>query len=149
MNNPTFQRAIRRVRIQHYLHFAAQAGLMAGVVLAVGRRVAGGTSENPKLATWPVLFGMLALLAVVGVLVHVISSYIKPNLRRPAAENLRLYQGRIFLRDSLLGLAGLPPLAAYALSGNLWNLLFFCLVLLVPCVVAAPSVRTYQRWLIG
>lgn len=149
MDNSAFQQAIRRLRRQHYLHVAAQAALMAGLVLAVSRRAAAGSSENPQLATWPLLLGMLALLGIVSVLVHFVSSYIKPNLRRPAAENLRLYQGRVFLRDSLLGLAGLPPLAAYVLHGEWWNLAFFGLVLLVPCVVAAPSARAYQRWLVA
>lgn len=149
MENPAFAAAIRRIRRLHYLHYPVQGVLMAVLVLAAGRHAARGGTENPQLATWPMLFWVLALLAVVGVLVSFISSYIKPNLRRPAAENLRLYQGRIFLRNSLLGLACLPPLAAHALTGDGWNLLFFACLLLAPCLVTAPTARSYQKWLIA
>lgn len=145
----TFDYALRRLRRQHFLHYALQAALMAGLLLAAGRRVAGDGTDNPRLATWPALFGLLALLAIVGVLVRFVSGYIRPNPRRPAAENLRLYQGRVFLRNSLLGLAGLPPLAAFALAGGAWNLVFFAILLVVPCWVTAPSARAYQRWLVS
>lgn len=149
MDDSAYHTAIRRIRRWHFLHYPAQGALMAALVLAAGRHAAAGPAENPRLATWPALFWVVALLAVVGVLVSFVSSYIKPNLRRPAAENLRLYQGRIFVRNSLLGLACLPPLAAHALTGDGWNLLFFGCLLLVPCLVAAPSARSYQRWLIS
>ena len=149
MDEQAFSRAIGHLRRQHFLHYALQAALMAGLVLAAGRRLAGNGTENPKLATWPLLLAMLALLAIVGVLVQFVSGYIKPNPQRPAAENLRLYQGRVFLRDSLLGLAALPPLAAYALGGGGWNPVFFAVLVLVPCVVTAPSGAAYRRWLVS
>lgn len=149
MQDSAFEQAWRRLRRLHYLHYPAQGLLMAAAVLVAGRRVAGPASDNPRLATWSVLLGVLALLAVVGVLLHFVASYIRPNPRRPAAENLRLYQGRLLLRNSLLGLAGLPPLAAYALRGEPVNLLFFGVLLLVPCLLTAPSARTYQRWLLS
>ena len=149
MENDVYDATIRRIRRRHFLHYPAQGALMTGLVLAAGRHVAGRGAVNPQLATWPNLFVVAALLAVVGVLIHFVSSYIKPNLRRPAAENLRLYQGRIFLRNSLLSLACLPPLAAYAADSDSWDLAFFGILLLVPCLATAPSARTYQRWLVS
>jgi hypothetical protein len=88
-------------------------------------------------------------LVLVGVLVYLVSSQIKPNLRRPEAENLRLYKSRIFLRNSLLGLLGLPPLGTYTITKSPIDLLFFGCLMLTLCVVLAPSAKTYQRWLIG
>lgn len=149
MDDHAYHHAIRRIRRFHYLHYPAQGALMATLVLAAGRRTASGTAVNPQLATWPLLFMAVGLLMLVGGLIYLISAYIRPNLRRPPAENLRLYQSRIFLRNSLLGLACLPPLAAHVLSGEWWNLLFFGCLLLVPCLVAAPSARSYQKWLIS
>lgn len=149
MDDHAYHQAIRRIRRWHFLHYPAQAALMAALVLAAGRRAAPGHAAEPQLATWPALFGVVALLAVVSVLVSFVSSYIKPNLRRPAAENLRLYQGRVFLRDSLLALAGLPPLAAHALHAEALNLLCFAVLLFTLCWLTAPSARTYQRWLIS
>ncbi|WP_133272138.1 hypothetical protein [Hymenobacter radiodurans] len=89
------------------------------------------------------------LLLLVGVLVYLVSSQIKPNLRRPATENLRLYQSRIFLRNSLLGLTGLPPLVTFTITKSPIDLVFFGCLLLTLCAVMAPSAKTYQRWLIG
>lgn len=149
MENDVYNAAMRRIRRLHFLHYPVQGALMTSLVLATGRRTAHGGADNPQLATWPNLFVVMALLAVVGVFIHFVSSYIRPNLRRPAAENLRLYQGRIFLRNSLLSLACLPPLAAYAVGGSSWNLVLFGVLLLVPCLVTAPSAQTYQRWLMA
>ncbi|QNP51082.1 hypothetical protein H9L05_13270 [Hymenobacter qilianensis] len=88
------------------------------------------------------------LLVVVGVLVYLVSAQIKPNLRRPAAENIRLYKSRVFLRNSLLGLTGLPPLVTFTITRSPLDLVFFGCLLLALCVVMAPSAKTYQRWLI-
>jgi hypothetical protein len=82
------------------------------------------------------------------VLVYLVSAQIKPNLRRPEAENLRLYKSRIFLRNSLLALLGLPPLVTYTITKSPVDLVFFGCLLLTLCVVMVPSAKTYQRWLI-
>lgn len=148
MADPTYEEAIRRIRRLHWLHYPAQAAVMVTLVLAAGRRTAGTGAVNPRLATWPALLLLGGLLVLVGVLVYLVSSQIKPNLRRPEAENLRLYKSRIFLRNSLLGLAGLPPLITYTITRSPIDLLFFVCLLLTLCVVMAPSAKTYQRWLI-
>jgi hypothetical protein len=122
---------------------------MATLVLVAGRRTAGSGAVNPQLATWPALLLLGGLLLLVGVLVYLVSSRIKPNLRRPAAENLRLYKSRVFLRNSLLGLTGLPPLVTYTITKSPIDLIFFGCLLLTLCVVMAPSAKTYQRWLIS
>ena len=122
---------------------------MATLVLGAGRRTANSQAVNPALATWPALLLLGGILVLVGVLVYLVSSQIKPNLRRPEAENLRLYKSRIFLRNSLLGLIGLPPLLTYTVTKSPVDLVFSACLLLTLCVVMAPSARTYQRWLIG
>ena len=149
MDDRAYHQAIRRIRRFHFLHYPAQGALMAALVLAAGRRTASSTAVNPQLATWPLLFMVVGLLMLVGGLIYLISAYMRPNLRRPPAENLRLYQSRIFLRNSLLGLACLPPLAAYVLNGEALNFVFFGCLLLVPCWLAAPTARNYQKWLIS
>ncbi|MBC6605249.1 hypothetical protein H8B13_00300 [Hymenobacter sp. BT188] len=148
MADPTYDEAIRRIRRMHWLHYSIQAAVMAALVLAASRRTAGSGAVNPQLATWPALLLLGGLLLLVGVLVYLVSSQIKPNLRRPAVENLRLYKSRVFLRNSLLGLAGLPPLITYTITRSPIDLLFFGCLLLTLCVVMAPSAKTYQRWLI-
>lgn len=121
---------------------------MAALVLVAVRRTAGSGAVNPRLATWPALLLLGGLLLLVGVLVYLVSSQIKPNLLRPEAENLRLYKGRIFLRNSLLGLTALPPLVTYTITRSPLELIFFGGLLLTLSVVLAPSAKTYQRWLI-
>lgn len=148
MAAPTYDEAIRRIRRLHWLHYPVQALLMATTVLAAGRRTAGAGDVNPRLATWPALLLLGGILVLVGVLVYLVSSQIKPNLRRPEAENLRLYKSRVFLRNSLLGLTGLPPLLTYTITRSPIDLVFFGALLLTLCVVMAPSAKTYQRWLI-
>ena len=148
MADPTYDKAIRSIRRLHWLHYPTQAAIMAALVLVAGRRTAGSGDVNPTLATWPALLLLGGLLVLVGVLVYLVSSQIKPNLRRPEAENLRLYKSRIFLRNSLLGLLGLPPLITYTITKSPVDLLFFGCLLLTLCVVMTPSAKTYQRWLI-
>lgn len=148
MAAPTYDEAIRRIRRLHWLHYPVQALLMAATVLAAGRRTAGAGAVNPQLATWPSLLLLGGILVLVGVLVYLVSAQIKPNLRRPEAENLRLYKSRVFLRNSLLGLTGLPPLLTYTITRSPIDLVFFGALLLTLCVVMAPSAKTYQRWLI-
>jgi hypothetical protein len=149
MANSTYDEAIRRIRLLHWLHYPLQAALMATVVLVAGRRAAGAGATNPQIATWPALLLLGGILVLIGVLVYLVSSQIKPNLRRPEAENLRLYKSRIFLRNSLLGLLGLPPLVTYTLTGSPVDLVFFGCLLLTLCVVMVPSAKAYQRWLIS
>jgi hypothetical protein len=148
MVDPTYNEAIRRIRRLHWLHYPAQAAVMATLVLAAGRRTAGSEDVNPQIATWPALLLLGGLLLLVGVLVYLVSAQIKPNLRRPEAENLRLYKSRIFLRNSLLALLGLPPLVTYTITKSPVDLVFFGCLLLTLCVVMVPSAKTYQRWLI-
>ncbi|QDA61312.1 hypothetical protein [Hymenobacter jejuensis] len=148
MGDEAYDKAIRRIRRLHWLQYLLQAGLTAALVLLAKQRAAASTAVEPQLATWPALLLLTGLLVLVSVLVYIVSKYIKPNIRRPSAENLKMYQSRIFLRNSLLGLISLPPLVSYALTQNPWDLVFFVCLLLVLCTVTVPSARTYQRWLI-
>ena len=107
-----------------------------------------GTAVEPRLATWPVLLLLLALVPLAGLALRVVFRYMRPSLRRPAELNLRIYQGRVFLRNSLLGLLVLPPLASYAVSRNPWELLVGAGVLLALSWQLSPSAATYQRWLL-
>ena len=148
MTDADFHRAIDRIRRRHWLHYPAQGLLMAAGVLAGSGQAAAGATSEPRLATWPALLGLLALLPVVGFLLYVISRYLRPNLRRPAAENLRIYQSRLLLHDSLLALLALPPLVSYAV-GHGWLYLFFSgAALLALAWQTQPSAQTYQRWLV-
>lgn len=149
MTDAEFHRTIGRIRRQHWLHYAGQGLLMGGAVLGAGRHAAAGASLEPALATWPGLLLLLALVPLVGVGLRVVFGYMRPSLRRPAALNLRIYRGRVFLRNSLLGLLALPPLASYAVSGRPWELLLGAGVLLALGWQTAPSAATYQRWLLS
>lgn len=149
MTDAEFHRTIGRIRRQHWLHYAGQGLLMGAAVLAAGGRTARGATLEPALATWPALLGLLAVLPVVGLLLYVVQQRLRPSLRRPAAENLRVYRGRVFLRASLLALLALPPLASYVVSRNAWELLVGAGVLLALGWRTAPSAAAYQRWLLG
>ena len=83
-----------------------------------------------------------------GFFLYVISRYLRPNLRRPAAENLRIYQSRLLLHDSLLALLALPPLVSYAVGHGWPYLLFSGAALLALAWQTRPSAQTYQRWLV-
>ena len=148
MTNPDFHRAIGRIRRRHWLHYPAQALLMAAGVLAGSRQAAVGPTLEPRLATWPALLGLLALLPVVGLLLYSVSRYLRPNLRRPAEENLRIYQSRVLLRDSLLGLLALPLLVSYAIGHWVPDLAMCGVTLLALGWQTLPSAQKYQRWLI-
>ena len=119
MTDADFHQAIGRIRRRHWLHYPVQALLMVGGILAGSSQAAVGPTLEPRLATWPVLLGLLALLPVIGGLLYIVSRYLRPNLRRPAAENLRIYQSRLLLHNSLLALLALPPLVSYAV-GHGW-----------------------------
>ncbi|TPG66671.1 hypothetical protein [Hymenobacter nivis] len=149
MTDAEFHEALGRIRRRHWLHYGAQALLMGGAVLATGPRMAVGAAANPRLATWPLLLLLGALMPVVGALLYAVSRSLRPNLRRPYAENLRIYQARIFLRDSLLGLLALPLLASYVVTHAATDLAICGGLLLVLGRLTVPSAPTYQRWLLG
>ena len=148
MTDADFHRAIGRIRRRHWLHYPVQALLMAGGVLAGSRQAAVGPTLEPRLATWPALLGLLALLPVVGLLLYSVARYLRPNLRRPAEENLRIYQGRVLLRNSLLGLLALPLLVSYAIGHGVLDLVLCGAILVALGWQTRPSAQTYQRWLI-
>lgn len=85
---------------------------------------------------------------MVGLLLYIISRYLRPNLRRPAKENLRIYQGRLLLRNSLLGLLAMPLLVSYVIGHNPLDLVFGGAMLMALGWQTRPSAQAYQRWLI-
>jgi hypothetical protein len=149
MTDAEFHQAIRRIRVLHWLHYPLQGLLMAGAVLAAGRRVAVGGTLEPNLATWPVLLLLLALVPVASLLLFALFRRMRPSLRRPAEENLRIYTGRIFLRNSLLSLLSLPLLASYVVTHKPFDLAAGAGVLVALCWRLAPSPKTYQQWLLS
>lgn len=149
MNNADFHLHIRRIRRRHWLQYPVQGLLMGGGILGASGRTAVGPTLEPALATWPVLLGLLALLPVVVGLLYVVARYLRPNVRRPAEENLRIYQGRVLLRNSLLGLLALPLLASYAIGHKPLDLVLCVAVLLALSWQTRPSAETYQRWLVA
>ncbi|SDY33944.1 hypothetical protein [Hymenobacter psychrophilus] len=148
MNNPNFHRAIGRIRRRHWLHYAVQSLLMGTLVLAINRLLATGGVGTAPLASG----GRMALLAGGGVLAGLGLLWLRrrmvPNLRRLAEENLRIYQSRILLQDSLLLLSGLPLLLAYGLVGSLPALGAYVVLLPLLARLTAPSAEAYQRWLL-
>jgi len=149
MTDAEYAAAIRRIRRGHWLHYPVQALLMGGAVLAARGHIAGPGAANPRLATWPALLLLLALLPLLSLVLYAIAQYMRPNLRRPYAENMRLYQSRLLLRNSLLGLLGLPLLAAYLLTRQPIDLLACAALLGLLAWRTAPNARKYQRWLIS
>ena len=149
MTDADFHRSIRRIRWRHWLHYSVQALLMGAVVLTGGSRVAGSTSGQPVLASWPLLLLLGVLLPLAGVILYSISRRMTPNLRRPAEQNLRVYQGRMLLRNSLLSLLGLPLLVSYVFTRNILELATCGVLLLALCLLTVPSAKAYQRWLLS
>ena len=149
MTTAEFHLSIRRIRRWHWLQYPGQGLLMGGALLGASGRMAVGPTLEPALTTWPVLLGLLALLPVVGGLLVVVSRYLRPNVRRPAKENLRLYQGHVLLRNSLLGLLALPLLASYVITHKPLDLVLCGAVLLALGWQTQPSAETYQRWLLA
>lgn len=148
MTDAEFHRAIRRIRLVHWLHYPLQGLLMAGGVLAAGRRVAVGSTLEPNLATWPMLLMLLALVPLASLLLFALFRRMRPNLRRPAPENLRIYTGRIFLRNSLLSLLSLPLLASYVVTHKPFDLIAGAGILVALCWRLTPSAATSPRWLL-
>ena len=149
MDNPAFQQAIRRIRWVHWLHYPLQTLLMGGAVLLAGQRAAVGPTLEPRLATWPVLLLLGGVVPLLGVVAYLVYRRLRPNIRRPAQENLRIYLGRIFLRNSLLCLAALPLLASYAVTHQLFDLVACVGVLVALAWQLAPSANSYQQWLLS
>ena len=149
MTDADFHQAIRRIRRRHWLHYPAQALLMSSVALVGGSRTATGPAAQPLLASWPALLLLGALLPLVGVLLYLVSRRMTPNLRRPAEQNLRIYQSRVLLRNSLLSLLGLPLLVSYLLTRNGLELAACGVLLLALGWLTRPSATTYQRWLLS
>ena len=149
MTDADFHKAIRRIRWLHWLHYPVQGLLMGAVVLGGASHAAAGPTLEPRLATWPVLLLLGALVPVAGLLLYVLYGRMQPNLRRPAEENLRIYQGRTFLRNSLLSLVGLPMLASYVFTHAVFDLAACGAMLLALSWRTAPSATTYQRWLLS
>ena len=147
MTDAEYQANIRRFRRRHWLHFAVQ-GLLMGSAALVGRgQVASSTALNPRLATWPLLLWLAVLLPLLGVVLYAVGQSIKPNLRRPYAENMRIYQSRLVVRNSLLGLLGLPLLGSYLMTRQGIDLATYAALLALLSWRTAPSAKTYQQWL--
>jgi hypothetical protein len=149
MTDAEFHATIRRIWRGHWLHYPAQALLTGGPILAIGRHSAGPAAANPRFATWPALLLLAALVPLVSVAVYGIHKRLKPNLRRPYESNMRIYQSRIMLRNSLLGLLGLPLLASYLLTHEAIDLVTYAAVLLLLAWQTAPNAQKYQRWLLS
>ncbi|UOG73615.1 hypothetical protein MTX78_15960 [Hymenobacter tibetensis] len=149
MTDAEFHQTIRRIRGRHWLHYLAQTLLMGGVVLAGGSRAAAGSDPQPQLASWPILLLLGALIPLLGVLLYVVARRMQPNLRRPAEQNLRVYQSRVFLRNSLLSLLALPLLVSYVLTRAPLDLVAVGVLLGALSILTLPSAKTYQRWLLS
>ena len=136
--------AIRRLRRMHVLQYLVLAGLMLALVLAAGHGLqAGRTRQN--LAPVVALLLVLVLLVVGGI--YLVFRRIRPNLRRPEAENLRIYQSAVLLRNSFLALVSLPPLMLYHLTSNRLDLALFGVLLTVLCALTLPTEGKFRRWL--
>jgi hypothetical protein len=143
-----YNRNIRRFRRAHWLHYGAQTLLMGAAGLATHRSVAGPAAINPQLATWPALLALAVAVPLLSVVLYAVSQRIRPNLRRPYAENMRIYLSRLLVRNSLLGLLGLPLLAAYLLTHQAAVLAAYAVLLLLVGWRTLPSAKTYQHWLL-
>ncbi|SFP71256.1 hypothetical protein [Hymenobacter arizonensis] len=149
MTDADFRKAIRRLQWQHWLHYPVQGLLMGCVVLVAGSHTATGQTLEPRLATWPALLVLVALLPVAGLLLYSLYRRMRPNLRRLPEGNLRIYQGRLFLRNSLLALVPLPLLASYVVTHKPFDLLAAGGMLVALCWRLTPTATTYQRWLLS
>lgn len=143
-----FHRGIRRIRLLHWAQYPGQGLVMLALVLLGGSHAADETAVEPRLATWPLLLVLVALVPLVALLLYTVSRTMRPNLRRPAGENLRIYLGRVVLRNSLLGLVALPMFVTYLFSHAVVDLLLGAGMLGALCWRLTPSATTYQRWLI-
>lgn len=149
MTDAEYNLAIQRFRRGHWLHFGVQGLLMGGAALAGKGRLTAATSGNSWLITWPILVALTLALLLLSIVLHTVCQRIKPNLRRPYAENMRIYQSRLVVRNSLVGLLGLPLLAANLFTHQGIALVAYVGLLLLLSWQMVPSARTYQRWLLN
>ncbi|UOR07562.1 hypothetical protein MUN82_10795 [Hymenobacter aerilatus] len=129
----------------HILQYLVLAGLMLTLVLLTGQP---RHSADTKQTTTLVVVLLLVLLVLVVGGIYLLFRRMRPNLRRPEAENLRIYQSVVLLRNSFLSLVSLPPLLLYHLTGEWVNLLSFGALLVVLCVLTLPTERKFRRWLL-
>jgi len=129
----------------HFAQFPIQAALMLLLAFSTGHRLSTVASAPAPTTT---ILTLSLLLLVVGACVYLVSKRIRPNLRRPEEQNRRLYMSGIILRNSFLGILGLPPLMIYHTSGDWLDLLFFGLLLLALCLLTVPTEQKYRRWLL-
>ncbi|QJX45506.1 hypothetical protein HMJ29_00545 [Hymenobacter taeanensis] len=148
MNNADFYQHIQRIRRLHWLHYPVQTLIMAAVVLGLGSQLL-GSAISERAAAWPGLLLLGAMVPVVGLLLYSVSRRLRPNLRRLAEDNLRIYKSRIFLRNSLLCLLILPLLVSYVLTHGTLEIGCCVILLLVLPSLTAPSAKAYQRWLLS
>lgn len=149
MTDAEYNQNMQRFRRRHWLHFGVQGGLLGGAALAGRHQAAGLTAIGSRLATGPVVLALLAVVPLVSVALYVVSRSIRPNIRRPYSENMRIYQSRLVVRNSLLGLLGVPLLAAYLLTYQAGILVAYGALLLLLSCQTVPSAQTYQRWLLS
>lgn len=148
MTNEEYNQNMQRFRRRHWLHFGVQGGLLGGAALAGRHQAMGLAAIDSQLAAWPVLLALLVVVPLVSVVLYAVCQSIKPNVRRPYAENMRIYQSRLVVRNSLLGLLGLPLLATYLLTHHAGALIGYGALLLLLGLQTVPSAQTYQRWLL-
>ncbi|QNE38850.1 hypothetical protein F1C16_04415 [Hymenobacter sp. NBH84] len=137
--------AIRRIRRMHILQYLVLGGLMLTLVLLTDHRL---QTTNTRQNTALVVVLLLVLLVLVMGGIYLVFRRMRPNLRRPEAENLRIYQSVVLLRNSFLALVSLPPLLLYHLTSEWVNLLFFGVLLVALCVLTLPTERKFRRWLL-
>ncbi|GGF24292.1 hypothetical protein [Hymenobacter cavernae] len=136
---------IQRIRRIHFAQFPVQAALMVLLVFSTGHRLrVTGSAPSPA----PAILALSLLLLVVGACLYLVSKRIRPNLRRPEEQNRKLYLSGIILRNSFLGILGLPPLMIYHTSRNWPDALFFGVLLLALCLLTVPTEQKYRRWLL-
>jgi hypothetical protein len=149
MTDAEYQFNMQRFRRWHWWHYAGQGLLMGATLLAVRGQLAGPGEAVPHLATGYNMLALLGAIPFVSLLLYVLSRAIRPNLRRPYAENMRLYQSRLVMRNSLLALLGLPLLAWYLLRPQPLALVGYVALLGLLAWLTAPTAKTYQRWLLS
>ncbi|MVN77137.1 hypothetical protein GO988_12445 [Hymenobacter sp. HMF4947] len=149
MTDEEYHQNMQRFRRRHWLHFGVQGGLLGGAALAGHHQPVALAAIDSRLATWPVLLALLVAVPLVSIVLYAVCQSIKPNLRRPYAENMRIYQSRLVVRNSLLGLLGLPLLAVYILTHHAGALVAYGALLLLLSRQTVPSAKTYQRWLLS
>ncbi|MDJ0363986.1 hypothetical protein QMK33_02390 [Hymenobacter sp. H14-R3] len=149
MTDAEYNLAIQRFRRSHWLHFGVQGLLMSGAALAGKGKLTTAVAGNSWLITWPIWVALTLALLLLGMVLYTVCRRIRPNLRRPYAENMRIYQSRLVVRNSLVGLSSLPLLAANLFTHQGVILVAYVGLLLLLGWRLVPSARTYQRWLLS